>query len=116
MYNLHFIKKVLFLRKSLSIRKVSEKYNISTRTIQNWEQGKLPGGKRNKPNTKLDKSLLIEDVKQYPDAYQYERAERLKVSQMCIWYNLKKLDITYKKNSKASQSRPRKAVIVSKEN
>lgn len=116
MYNLHFIKKVLLLRKSLSIRKVSEKYNISTRSIQNWEQGKLPGGKRNKPNTKLDKSVLIEDVKQYPDSYQYERAERLKVSQMCIWYNLKKLGITYKKNSKAPQSRRREALIVSKEN
>jgi transposase len=97
MYNLHFIKKVLLLRKSMSIRKLAEKYNISTRTIQNWEQGKLPSGKRDKPNTRLDKSELVEDVRQYPDAYQYERAQRLKVSQMCIWYNLKKLNISYKK-------------------
>jgi transposase len=99
----------------MSIRKLAEKYDISTRTIQNWEQGKLPIGKRNKPNSSLDKLLLLDDVKQYPDAYQYERAERLKVSQMCIWYNLKKLGITYKKNTKASQSRRRKAAIVSKE-
>lgn len=48
MYNLHFIKKVLELRKTLSIKKLAEKFDISTRTIQNWEQGKLPTGKRNK--------------------------------------------------------------------
>ena len=113
MYNSVFIKKVLSLRKSLSIRKVADKFNISTRTIQNWEQGKLPIGKRKKPNISLYKSLLLDDVRQYPDAYQYERAERLKVSQMCIWYNLKKLGITYKKNTKASQSRRRKAIIIS---
>lgn len=115
MYNSHFIKKVLKLRKSLSIKKLAEKFNLSTRTIQNWEQGKLPTGKRNKPNKTLDISLLLEDIKQYPDAYQYERAERLGVSQMCIWYNLRKLGITYKKNITTSQSRRRKAIIVSKE-
>jgi transposase len=65
----------------------------------------LPKGKRNKPNTKLDKNLLIEDVKQYSDSYQYERAKRLGVSESCIWYNLKKLGISYKKNSKTSKSR-----------
>ena len=114
MYNLHFIKKVLKLRKSLSINKLAAKFNISTRTIQNWEQGKLPKGTRNRPNKKLDKELLIKDIEQYPDSYQYERAKRLGVSQMCIWYNLKKMSITYKKNSATSQSRRRKAIIISK--
>jgi transcriptional regulator with XRE-family HTH domain len=112
MYNSHFIKKVLKLRKTLSISKLAAKFNISTRTIQNWEQGKLPKGKRNKPNKTLDKLLLIQDIEQYPDSYQYERAERLGVSQMCIWYNLKKLSITYKKNTESPQSRRRKAIIV----
>lgn len=114
MYNLFFIKKVLRKRKQFSIRKLAEKYGLSSRTIQNWERGKFPTGKRNKPNIILDIELLIEDVKQYPDAYQYERAERLKVSQRCISYNLKKLGITYNKNSKTSESRRREAVIVSK--
>lgn len=116
MYNLYFIKKVLRDRKQYSIRKLAEKYSLSSRTIQNWEKGKLPTGKRNKPNRVLDISLLIEDVKQHPDSYQYERAKRLNVSQRCIWYNLKKLGITYKKNSKTSESRRRKAIVVSKEN
>ena len=114
MYNLFFIKKVLQQRKQFSIHKLAEKYGLSTRTIQNWEQGKLPKGKRNKPNTVLDINLLTEDVKLYPDAYQYERAQRLNVSQRCICYNLKKLGITYKKNSKTSESRRREAFIISK--
>jgi transposase len=112
MYGLHFINKVLKQRKFLSIQKLAEKYSISTRTIQNWLQGKLPKGKRNKPNSKLNKDLLLDDIKQYPDAYQYERAERLGVSEACVWSNLKKLGITYKKNSKTSKSRRRKAIIV----
>jgi transposase len=116
MYNLYFIKKILSLRSSLSIRKIANQFNISTRTIQNWEQGKLPTGRRNKPNIKLDIAKLIEDVNLYPDSYQYERAARLKVSEKCIWYNLKKLGITYKKNSKTSQSRRREAIIISGKN
>lgn len=109
MYNLHFIKKVLKQRESLSIQKLADKYDLSTRTIQNWIQGKLPLGKRNRPNTKLDLDELIEDVKLYPDAYQYKRAERLGVSESCIWKNLKKLGVSYKKSPKTSQSRRRKA-------
>ena len=113
-YNLQFINKVLKLRSELSIQKLAEKFSISKRTIQNWIHGKLPTGKRNKPNIILNIELLIEDVKRYPDAYQYERAERLSVSQRCISHNLKKLGITYKKNSKTSKSRRRETVIVSK--
>jgi transposase len=116
MYNLHFIKKVLKQRKSLSIQKLADKYDLSTRTIQNWIQGKLPQGKRNKPNSKLDQNKLLEDITQYPDAYQSERAERLGVSKSCIWKNLKKLNITYKKDPKASESRRRKASIVPEKN
>ncbi len=98
MYSLQFIKKVLKQRNVLSIQKLSDKYDISTRTIQNWIQGKLPKGTRNKPNIKLSIAALIEDVKQYPDSYQYERAERLGVSEACVWSNLKKLNISYKKH------------------
>lgn len=116
MYNLTFIKKVLQKRKQYSIRKLAEKYDLSPQTIQNWERGKLPTGKRNRTNTKLNIDSLLEDVKEYPDSYQYERAERLGVSEACIWSNLKKLGITYKKNSKTSKSRRRETIIISKEN
>lgn len=115
MYNLTFIKKVLKLRKELSIRKVAKKYDISTRSIQDWEKGLLPKGTRKRNNTKLKIELLISDVKEYPDSYQYERAQRLGVSESCIWSNLKKLKISYKKNTKTSQSRRREAFIISRE-
>ena len=62
MYNMHFIKKVLAQRAELSVQKLADKYDLSTRTIQNWEQGRLPKGKRNKPNTKLDMDKLKQDV------------------------------------------------------
>ncbi|WP_414437863.1 IS630 transposase-related protein [Candidatus Bealeia paramacronuclearis] len=42
---------------------------------------------------------LAEDVKTSPDAYQFERAQRLKVSVRCVGYALKRLGISYKKVS-----------------
>jgi transposase len=97
MYNMHFIKKVLSQRTELSIRKLAQKYDIGTSTIQNWIKGKFPQGTRNKGNSKLGINELTQDVIDYPDAYQSERAKRLGVSESCVWYNLKKLGITYKK-------------------
>ncbi|SFI79179.1 IS630 transposase-related protein, partial [Nitrosomonas sp. Nm34] len=41
--------------------------------------------------------ILAQDVKNYPDAYQYERAKRLGVSKQGINHALKRLSVTYKK-------------------
>lgn len=112
-YSLHFIKKVLKLKsEGMSYKKLSNKFDISVSAILDWKKGKLPKGKRNKPNTKLDIEALKKDVELYPDAYQKERAERLGVKKSCICNNLKKLGITYKKNSNSSQSRRKEARIV----
>jgi transposase len=116
-YSHHFIKKVLKLKsEGMSFLKLSSKFNISVRTIQEWLKGNLPKGTRNKPNTKLDIERLKQDITKYPDAYLKERAIRLGVSDYCISYNLKKLNITYKKNTNSSQSRRREAIIISEEN
>ncbi len=53
---------------------------------------------------------LKQDIVDYPDAYQYERAERLGVSQIGIWHALKRLGVTYKKNTQASQGGSRKTL------
>ena len=37
------------------------------------------------------------DVIDNPDAYQYERAKRLEVSQAAVHFGLKRLGVTYKK-------------------
>jgi hypothetical protein len=51
-------------------------------------------------------------VEIYPDAYQYERAERLGCSQRGIGEALKRLKITYKKNAVASESQRRRTAML----
>lgn len=112
-YSHHFIKKVLKLKsEGMSFIKLSKKFDISVRSIQEWLKGNIPKGTRNKPNTRLDINKLKQDVIDYPDGYLQERATRLGVSEFCISYNLKKLNITYKKNTNSSQSRRKEARII----
>ncbi|MCL1127979.1 IS630 transposase-related protein [Shewanella surugensis] len=59
-----------------------------------------PCSKRNKPATKVDMTALKRDVDDHPDDYQWERATRLNVGQPTIHYALKRLKISYKKNTK----------------
>nr|WP_244175415.1 IS630 transposase-related protein [Xenorhabdus vietnamensis] len=47
--------------------------------------------------------MLIIDVQNYPDDYQWERAKRLGVTQSAIHYALNRLNITFKKNAKTPQ-------------
>ena len=97
-YSHHFIKKVLKLKEEgMSFIKLSKKFNISVRGIQEWKKGNLPKGTRNKPNVKLDLKLLKKNILDFSDAYLKERAERLGVSSNCISHNLKRLGVTYKK-------------------
>ena len=112
-YSHHFIKKVLKLKsEGMSFLKLSNKFNISVRSIQEWLKGNLPKGTRNKPNTKLDINKLKQDILDYPDGYLKERATRLGVSDHCISQNFKKLGVTYKKNSSTPQGRRRKTILL----
>lgn len=112
-YSHHFIKKVLKLKsEGMSFLKLADKFDISVRSIQEWLKGNLPKGTRNKANTKLDIEKLKQDILDYPDGYLKERAERLGVSDHCISRNLKKIGVTYKKNSNTSQSRRRETIII----
>ncbi|WP_075275031.1 IS630 transposase-related protein [Piscirickettsia salmonis] len=45
-----------------------------------------------------------DDVKNYPDSYQWERAQRFGVSQHCIQHWLNFLAISCKKNTKTPKS------------
>ena len=116
-YSHHFIIKVLKLKaEGFSYKFLSDKFDIAVRSIQNWKQGNLPTGSRNKSNLKLDIEKLKIDIQLHNDSYQYERAERLGVCKSSIGYNLKKLNITYKKNSNTSKSRRREAKIIQRKN
>ena len=67
---------------------------------------------RNKPATKIDMEALKKDVEAYPDAYQYERAQRLNVSKTGIGYALKRLGVTYVKKPKSPPSGLRKTISI----
>lgn len=109
-YDLKFRRHVLATRakESLSFAQVAARFNLSIQTVFSWTKRLAPKITRNKPASKIDMLALAEDIEKYPDAYQYERAQRLCVSQRCIGYALKRLGVTYKKNSKTSQGLRRK--------
>ena len=53
------------------------------------------------PALKIDMEKLQDDIVAYPDTYNYERAERLGVRTTCVFYALRRLNITRKKNASA---------------
>ena len=81
-YGISTVKKILSMnnRGKLSIRKTAEKFGLSTRTVYQWNKRIIAKGKRICRARKLDMQGLKEDVRKYPDLYQYERAEKFKVS------------------------------------
>ena len=110
-YSLDMRQQVLKIRReeSLSMAEVAKRFRIGVASVMRWSNNIEAIKKRNR-STKIDMEALKRDVEQYPDAYQFERANRLGVSEYCVWYALKKLKITYKKNSKSSQSGQRKTL------
>ena len=104
-YSLDFRKKVLAVkeRENLSFEQVAQRFDIGSKnTVFRWTKKLEPCETRNKPATKIDMDALAEDVKNHPDAYQHERAERLGVCESCVQAALKRLNISHKKNAKAS--------------
>lgn len=102
-YSLDFRQRVLAHKeeKELTFEQTSEHFNVSLRTLFRWANDITPCTQRNKPATKVDMLALEKDVQSNPDDYQWERAKRLGVTQPTIHYALKRIKITFKKNSKA---------------
>ena len=117
-YSIDFRKKVLSIKEKegLSFSQAATRFGVSVNSIFLWSKSIEPKRKRNKPPIKIQNDLLLEDIKNYPDAYIYERAKRLGVSTPGIHSALKRLNITYKKNSQSSQGERRKAAIVPAKN
>ena len=117
-YSLDFRKRVLSIRdkEKLSFISVGKRFGVCAQSVFRWSKKLEPKRTRNKPPTKIDMNALKEDVEKYPDGYIQERAERLGVSKSGIWWTLKCLKITYKKNAKSSQSMPQKTKIFPRKN
>jgi len=103
-YSLEFRKEVFLLKQKekLTFQEVSTLIGIPIRTLFRWQNRITPITKRNKPSTKIDMDKLVEDVEKNPDDYQYERAKRFGVSQSAIFYALKRLNVSNKKNAISS--------------
>jgi|AACY02.10.fsa_nt_gi Transposase. len=107
MYPLSIRKKILAIKEKeqLTYAVVGKRFAIHPRTIQRWQQRLEPKTTRDKPATKIDMEALRRDVEQYPDHYQWERAERFHVHPWSIGVALRRLGITYKKNPAAPAGR-----------
>ena len=110
-YSLDMCQQVLKIRseEGLSMAKVAKRFGVGVASVMRWSKNIEAIKKRNR-STKTDMEALKRDVEQYPDAYQHERATRLGVSDYCVWYALKRLGVTYKKNTSAPKGNPRKTL------
>ena len=106
-YSINFRKRVFAVQEEegLSLSETGRRFHVTTRTLFRWKKRIEPVTKRNKPATKIDMDALRKDIEKHPDRYQYERAKELGVTQGAIWFALKRLEISYKKNSVSSKSR-----------
>ena len=98
-YSLDFRRKVLSVRKKegLTIAEVACRFSVGIASVTRWLKKPEPCLTRNKAASKIDMVALQRDVETYPDAYQYERAERLGVSTRGVCDALKRLNVSYKK-------------------
>ena len=113
-YSSDFRRKVLSVREkeSLTIAQVATRFCVGIASVTRWIKNPNPKLTRNKPATKIDMEALVQDIKEYSDAYQYERARRLGVSVQCINYALRRLGVSHKKKSKTSQDMRRRTTYL----
>ena len=108
-YSIDYREQVLSsIADGMTIREDSIFYGLSNSTIHSWQQNLAPKITRNKAPTKIPDDALIEDVRRFPDDYNYERARRLNYSKTGIFNALKHLGISQKKDLGASKSVPDK--------
>ncbi len=105
-YPLKFREKVFEVKKKeeLTIEATSKRFHVGENTLYRWQRKIEPCDRRNKPATKIDMEILKEDVAEFPDNYQRERAVKFGVCQKAICLALRRLNITNKKNSLSSKS------------
>ncbi|TYP67794.1 MULTISPECIES: IS630 transposase-related protein [Nitrosomonas] len=115
-YPILFRRKVLSVREkeNLSIAQVAKRFGVGVASVMRWIKTPDPKTTRNKPATKINMEMLAQDIKNYPDAYQYERAKRLGVSKQGINHALKRLGVTYKKKACVTPKPAKKSGVSSR--
>jgi len=105
-YSLDFRQKVFAYKEKhqLTFEETSEHFEVNISTLFRWKNKLTSSNGCNRHAYKVDMEALQKDVEQFPDDYQWERAQRLNVGQPAIHYALKRLKISIKKNTEAPES------------
>lgn len=94
---------VKFVENGGSKAEASRRYEVSRWCVQDWcQRPNLAPKKVKRRSRKLDWEALRRDVQENPDALLRERAEHFGVHINAIWYALKEMEQTYKKNAVVS--------------
>ena len=96
-YSIDFRRKTLMIKAQdkLSVEATAKRFGVGKASVVRWSKQIEAQHTRHKPATKINMEALKQDVKQYPDAYQYERAQRFGVSQRGVGYAWKRLGISH---------------------
>lgn len=104
-YSLDLRKRVIkYLKKGHSKKKASKVFQITTRTIYNWEKLDKKGELKPKNNLirkpkKIDKKDLEKYILKHPEKTIQQTADHFNVWYQAIYYHIKKLGFTYKKKN-----------------
>ena len=81
-YSIDFRRQALLIKEQeqLSFEATAKRFGVGKASVVRWSKRIETQRTRNKPATKINMEALKPDVEVYPDAYQYERAQRLDVS------------------------------------
>ena len=115
-YPLKFRQQLLQTREpeGLTIAQAAARFGVGVASVTRWLKSPVPKAKRNRKANKIDMAALARDLREHPDAFQYERAARFGVSQRGIGQALRRLGVTYKKNTCAPKSQRRRTTRIPK--
>ena len=103
-YSVDLRKKVMnYIDRGNSIRKTSEVFTVGTTTIKEWkklrtETGTLEKRPLERKSSKICPDRLVAYINEHPESFLAEIAEIFQCTPQAVFYALKRLGITRKKN------------------
>ena len=104
-YSADFRRHVLSVQQSdrLTNAATIARFGISLSSLLRWKKQPAPKKTRRRPWLKIDMVRLARDLRDHPDAYHRERANRLGCSERGLCDALKRMGVTRKKNAPPSE-------------